>query len=146
MMIMKIAAAAAVLFASAAAPAAAAPPPKTFESDRTMADQPIEVPAGPLQVNVQSSVLQNAGDKIPVHMHFWPRYVYVQSGTVDVTLIDRRITQRFSAGDVIVEPIGLWHKGIVVTGPVTLVSVEQVPPGRVNKIEPPACDCPPPRR
>ena len=145
-MTVKIAAAAAVavLFASTTV-SAAAPPPNPFESDRTMADQPLTVPEGPLQVNVQSTVLQ-AGDKIPVHMHFWPRYVYVQSGTVEVTLIDSKVTQQFGKGDVIVEPIGLWHKGVAIAGPVTLVSVEQVPPGRVNKIEPPACDCPSPRR
>lgn len=144
-MTVKIASAAAILFLSAAASAEAPPPPNPFESDRTMADQPLAVPVGPLQVNVQSTVLQ-AGDKIPVHMHFWPRYVYVQSGTVEVTLIDSKVTQQFGKGDVIVEPIGLWHKGVAIAGPATLVSVEQVPPGRVNKIEPPGCDCPPPRR
>ena len=143
MTVKKVAAAAAILFTSTAAPAAA--PPNPFQSDHTMANQPLVVPEGPLQVNVETTVLKIT-DKIPVHMHFWPRYVYVQKGTVEVTLIDSKVTQQFSTGDVIVEPIGLWHKGAVIAAPAILVSVEQVPPGRVNKIEPPACDCPPPRR
>lgn len=144
-MIARFAVAGATALFAATVGAAPEPPPNPFESSQTMAGQALEVPQGPLQVNVASAVLKT-NDEIPVHMHFWARYVYVQSGTVSVTLIDRGITQTFTAGQVIVEPIGLWHKGLVVAGPATLISVEQVPPGRANKIEPPACNCPPPRR
>jgi quercetin dioxygenase-like cupin family protein len=143
-MIVRTAVAAAIFFTPAVGLAAAPPPPNPFESGRTMAGQALEVPEGPLQVNVASSVFQ-AGDVIPTHLHFWSRYVFVQSGTVEVTLIDQGITQTFTAGQVIVEPIGLWHKGRIIAGPANLIYMEQVPPGRVNKIEPPACNCPPPR-
>jgi quercetin dioxygenase-like cupin family protein len=122
------------MLAASVGNAQGAPPPNPFQGQQTMAGQALQVPDGPLQVNVSSAVLPDHA-VIGTHMHFWSRYVYVQTGTVQVTLIDKGITQTFGPNSVIVEPIGLWHCGVVVDGPATLITVEQVPPGRENKIE-----------
>ena len=123
----------------AAAFLAAAPPPPTtpiIDTDKTMAGQPLVVPPGPLRVVATRTVL-SAGATIPTHMHFWARYVYVESGEVHLTLAGSGETRRYKAGEMIVEPIGKWHSGRIVRDSV-LVATEQVPPGRCNTIKPPA--------
>jgi quercetin dioxygenase-like cupin family protein len=122
------------------AAAAPAPPPPTIVIDTgsTMAGQPLVVPSGPLQVVATRSVLP-AGAEIGTHMHLWARYVYVESGEVQLLLAGAGMARTFKAGEMIVEPIGKWHSGKVVKDAV-LVSVEQVPPGRCNTVKPPSGD------
>ncbi|HEX6376430.1 MAG TPA: cupin domain-containing protein [Allosphingosinicella sp.] len=121
-----------------------APPPKTqppqliIDTTTTMAGQPLVVPEGPLEV-VATRIVMSAGATIDTHMHFWARYVYVQSGEVKLTLLDSGETETFRAGQMIVEPLGKWHSGAIVSDTV-LVAVEQVPPGRCNTVKPPAGD------
>ena len=129
--------AASALLAAAAAPAAA-PVPGTkliVDTGTTMAGQALSVPPAPLRV-VATRVELKAGSAVPTHMHFWARYVYVERGEVQLTLADSGATRTFKAGEMIVEPIGKWHKGKIV-GDTILVSVEQVPPGRCNTVRPP---------
>jgi quercetin dioxygenase-like cupin family protein len=133
------------LLAAAAAPTAA-PAPGTkliVDTGTTMAGQALSVPPAPLRV-VATRVELPAGSAVPTHMHVWARYVYVERGEVQLTLLDSGTTRTFKAGEMIVEPIGKWHSGRIVSDTV-LVSVEQVPPGRCNTIKPPeagkAKDC-----
>jgi quercetin dioxygenase-like cupin family protein len=72
---MAIAIAAALLSAAPAPP----PPAAIIDSDRTMAGQPLVVPPGPLRV-VATRIVLPAGATIGTHLHFWARYVYVESG------------------------------------------------------------------
>jgi quercetin dioxygenase-like cupin family protein len=128
-----------MLMTFAAALLSAAPPaPATsiIDTDRTMADQPLAVPSGPVRVVATRTVLP-AGAMIPTHMHFWARYVYVESGEVQLTLTGSGATRTYRAGEMIVEPIGRWHSGRIVRDSV-LVATEQVPPGRCNTVRPPA--------
>jgi quercetin dioxygenase-like cupin family protein len=107
------------------------------DTDKTVAGQPIAVPDGPVRV-VATRLVLPAGAQIDTHMHFWARYVYVESGEVRLTLAGSGKTSFFRAGQMIVEPIGKWHSGTIVSGPAVLIAVEQVPPGRCNTIRPPA--------
>ena len=133
-------------FLSAAAAPAAPPAPGTaliIDTRTTIAGQPLVVPPEPLRV-VATRIVLPAGSAIGTHMHFWARYVYVQSGEVQLTLADTGATRTFKAGEVIVEPIGKWHSGKIV-GDTVLVAIEQLPPGRCNIVRPPeagkANDC-----
>jgi quercetin dioxygenase-like cupin family protein len=101
-----------------------------------MAGQKLVVPPGPLKV-VATRIVLPAGATIGTHMHLWARYVYVESGEVQLTLTGAGTTRTFKAGEMIVEPIGKWHSGRIVRDTV-LVATEQVPPGRCNTIRPPA--------
>lgn len=123
---------------AAALLSAAAPAPTTpiIDTDRTMADQPLAVPPGPIRVVATRAVLP-AGATIPTHMHFWARYVYVESGEVQLTLTGSGATRTYRAGEMIVEPLGKWHSGKIIRDTV-LVATEQVPPGRCNTVRPPA--------
>ncbi|HYE26745.1 MAG TPA: cupin domain-containing protein [Allosphingosinicella sp.] len=123
------------LVAAAATSAASAQVTTVVETQKTMAGQPLVAPPGPMEV-VATTIVMRAGQNIDMHMHFWPRYVYVQSGQVEVTLLDSGPPKRFNAGSMIVEPIGKWHSGRIIQDAV-LVAVEQVPPGRCNTVKPP---------
>lgn len=121
----------------AAALLAAAPGPQAVvDTDKTMAGQPLVLPSGPVRV-VATRIVLPAGATIGTHMHLWARYVYVESGEVQLTLTGAGTTRTFKAGEMIVEPIGKWHSGRIVSDTV-LVATEQVPPGRCNTIRPPA--------
>ena len=132
----------AILLLAAAAPGPA-PKPRTgliVDTGSTMAGQPLVLPEGPVQVVATRTELR-ADATIPTHMHFWARYVYVESGEVQLTLEGAGETRTFRAGEMIVEPIGKWHSGRIVRDSV-LVATEQVPPGRCNTVKPPAADAP----
>ena len=136
---------AAAAFLTAAAPMAA-PVPGTkliVDTSTTMAGQALSLPPVPVRV-VATRVELKAGSAVPAHMHLWARYVYVERGEVQLTLLDSGTTRTFRAGELIVEPIGKWHSGRIVSDTV-LVAVEQVPPGRCNTVRPPetgkANDC-----
>ncbi|MBV8685964.1 MAG: cupin domain-containing protein [Alphaproteobacteria bacterium] len=107
------------------------------DTTSTMAGQPIEAPAGPLELKAAKVTLA-AGAPVPVHMHFWARYVYVESGQLQVTMVDGGRSRTFRSGEMIVEPIGKWHFGKAGPAGAVLIGIEQVPPGRCNTIEPPA--------
>ena len=123
---------AAALFAAAPAPQ----PTPIIETDETMAGQPLVLPAGPVRV-VSTRIVLPAGATIGTHMHIWARYVYVESGEVELILAGAGTSKTFRAGEMIVEPIGKWHSGRIVKDSV-LIATEQVPPGRCNTIRPPA--------
>lgn len=123
------------LAASLLAAAPAVQPTPVIDTEKTMADQPLVLPPGPVRVIATRSALP-AGATISTHMHLWARYVYVESGEVQLTLTGSGVTRSYKAGEMIVEPIGKWHSGRIVREAV-LVATEQVPPGRCNTVRPP---------
>jgi quercetin dioxygenase-like cupin family protein len=141
---MSVTLAAFALLAAAAQGAGPVPGTKVIaDTGATMAGQPLSLPSGPIRV-VATRVELPAGSAVPTHLHNWARYVYVERGEVRLRLVDSGETRTFKAGELIVEPIGKWHEGRIVSDTV-LVSVEQVPAGRCNTVKPPepgkANDC-----
>ncbi|HEY0131539.1 MAG TPA: hypothetical protein VGB57_09045 [Allosphingosinicella sp.] len=128
-------AAVAALVVVAAAPFAASAQLSSYATE-TMSGQRLVAPPGAMEVHVSRDQVP-AGTTIAVHMHFWPRYVLVESGEVQVTLLDGGPMETFTAGETIVEPLEKWHSGLV-TKDAVLVAVEQTPPGGCNTIHPPA--------
>lgn len=113
--------------------AAAAPAdPVQTRYDRTMSGQPLTRPPTPFQLLVTQATFA-PGHVITCHRHSWPRYVYLQSGNLRVTNYATRAVYDFTAGQILVESIDQWHEGRVMgDAPVTLVALEQVPPGGTN--------------
>jgi quercetin dioxygenase-like cupin family protein len=103
-------------------------------STTTWSGQPYSVPSGPLQVTAQT-VEMPVGGVLGVHKHPWPRFAYVQQGTLQVTNDDAHVTRDFKAGEFVVEAIGQWHHAKVIGDqPVKLLVIDQTPPGKVNLV------------
>ena len=103
-------------------------------STTTWSGQPYSVPSGQLQVTSQTVVIP-AGGALGVHKHPWPRFAYVQEGTLRVTNDDAHVTRDFKAGEFVVEAIGQWHHAEVVGDQaVKLLVIDQTPPGKVNMV------------
>ena len=98
----------------------------------TASGQPIDVPIHPEVVVSRYEIAPNA--TLPMHEHPYPRYAYVLSGALEVTVFGGK-TYRYKAGDFIAEVIGQWHTGRN-TGdtPVRLLVIDQVVPGHSNTI------------
>ncbi|HEX9965753.1 MAG TPA: hypothetical protein VGB04_12320 [Allosphingosinicella sp.] len=126
-------AAVAALVVATVAPFAASSQVNSYATE-TMSGQRLVAPQGAMEVHVTRDEVPSG--PIPMHMHFWPRYVFVESGEVQVTLLDGGAMQTFTKGQTIVEPLEKWHSGVVVTKKAVLISVEQTPPGGCNTIYP----------
>ncbi|TGP55954.1 cupin domain-containing protein, partial [bacterium M00.F.Ca.ET.229.01.1.1] len=75
----------------------------------TASGQPITLP--PKNVEVQVSAYEIApGATLPVHKHPFPRYAYVEAGTLKVTNVETGNSNTYKTGDFIVETIGQWHQ------------------------------------
>jgi quercetin dioxygenase-like cupin family protein len=96
----------------------------------TISGQPLADPPKPFELLVTRATFAS-GHVISCHRHSWPRYVYIHAGRLRVTNQETRQVKEFTAGEVVVEAIGQWHHGDVLET-VTLVAMEQVPPGRDN--------------
>lgn len=124
--------------ALAAGPAVAEEPSvkvKTlYSGTRNVAGQPIELPPGPLTLIVSEYAIA-PGAVLPVHLHPYQRYAYVEAGILRVTSADTGAATVYKAGDVIVEMVDLWHSGANIgTDPVRLLVIDQVPPDKENTI------------
>lgn len=108
--------------------------PATSRTATTAAGQPIILPAGPAELVVAVTALP-PGAVVPMHRHLHPRYVTVEEGSLRMTFADGRPGRDFGPGDVIVEPIDVWHEGRVTSaGPARLRGFDLVPPGQTNMI------------
>jgi len=98
----------------------------------TAGGQPIDVPAHPEVVVSRYEIAPNAS--LPMHEHPYPRYAYVLSGTLEITVLGGK-TYRYKAGDFIAEVIGQWHTGRNIGDtPVRLLVIDQVVPGHSNTV------------
>ena len=69
-----------------------------------------------------------------MHEHPYPRYAYVLSGTLEITVLGGK-TYRYKAGDFIAEVIRQWHTGRNIGDtPVRLLVIDQVVPGHSNTV------------
>jgi quercetin dioxygenase-like cupin family protein len=100
----------------------------------TSSGQPIVLPQKDAQVIVSTYEIP-AGAVLPKHKHPFPRYGYVQAGTIEVTNIDTGKTATFKTGDFILEAVDQWHfgtnKGDV---PVKLLVIDMVEKGQSNTV------------
>lgn len=105
-----------------------------ISSTVTSSGQPIVLPQKDAQVIVSTYEIP-AGAVLPKHKHPFPRYAYVQAGTIEVTNIDTGKTATFKTGDFILEAVDQWHfgtnKGDV---PVKLLVIDMVEKGQSNTV------------
>jgi quercetin dioxygenase-like cupin family protein len=92
----------------------------------TASGQPITLPQKNVEVLVSSYQIA-PGAVLPVHKHPFPRYAYVEAGTLQVTNVESGKSTTYKTGDFIVEMIGQWHQATNIgTDPVKLLVIDQV--------------------
>ncbi|CCV14411.1 cupin domain-containing protein [Mesorhizobium sp. STM 4661] len=100
----------------------------------TASGQPIVLPQKNVEVLVSTYDIA-AGATLPVHKHPFPRYAYVQAGTLQVTNVETGKSNTYKTGDFIVEMIGQWHQATNVgADPVKLLVIDQVEQGTKNTV------------
>jgi quercetin dioxygenase-like cupin family protein len=100
----------------------------------TASGQPITLPQKNVQVLVSSFEIA-PGATLPVHKHPFPRYAYVEAGTLQVTNVETGKSTTYKSGDFIIEMIGQWHQGTNVgADPVKLLVIDQVEEGTKNTV------------
>lgn len=105
-----------------------------LSSTVTSSGQPIVLPQKDAQVIVSTYEIP-PGAVLPKHKHPFPRYGYVQAGTIDVTNVDTGKTQTFKTGDFILEAVDQWHYGATVgTETVRLLVIDMVEKGATNTV------------
>jgi quercetin dioxygenase-like cupin family protein len=101
---------------------------------QTASGQPITLPQKNIQVLVSTYDIA-PGATLPVHKHLFPRYAYVQAGTLQVTNVETGKSTTYKIGDFIIEMIGQWHQAANVgDGPVKLLVIDQVEEGTQNTV------------
>lgn len=101
----------------------------------TNTGQPITLPQGPVEVTVTRIVVA-AGTTLPVHKHPYPRYAEVEAGRILVMNLQTGTDREYGPGDFIVEAIGQWHTGAVIsTTDARLLVIDQHPAGESNTIQ-----------
>ncbi|CCV07451.1 Cupin 2 conserved barrel domain protein [Mesorhizobium metallidurans STM 2683] len=100
----------------------------------TASGQPIVLPQKNVEVLVSTYDIA-AGATLPVHEHPFPRYAYVQAGTLQVTNVETGKSNAYKSGDFILEMIGQWHQATNIgTDPVKLLVIDQVEQGAKNTV------------
>lgn len=100
----------------------------------TSSGQPIVLPQKNAQVIVSTYEIP-PGAVLPKHKHPFPRYGYVQAGTIAVTNIDTGKTETFKTGDFILEAVDQWHYGATVgTETARLLVIDMVEKGQANVV------------
>lgn len=100
----------------------------------TSSGQPIVLPQKDAQVIVSTYEIP-PGAVLPKHKHPFPRYAYVQAGTIAVTNTDTGKTEIFKTGDFILEAVDQWHYGANTgTEPVKLLVIDMVEKGATNVV------------
>lgn len=100
----------------------------------TASGQPITLPQKNVEVQVSSYQIA-PGAILPVHKHPFPRYAYVEQGTLKVTNVETGVASTYKSGDFIVEMIGQWHQATNIgADPVKLLVIDQVEQAAKNTI------------
>ena len=100
----------------------------------TASGQPITLPQKNVEVIVSTFDIA-VGATLPVHKHPFPRYAYVQAGTLQVTNVETGKSNTYKTGDFIIEMIGQWHQATNIgDGPVKLLVIDQVEQGAKNTV------------
>ena len=100
----------------------------------TAAGQPLVLPQGPVELTVSTYDIA-PGAQLGVHRHPYPRYAYVTAGTLTVINAESGAETVYTAGNVIVEMVGIWHYGANRgSDPVHLIVIDQDPPGQPSTV------------
>ncbi|MBZ9817874.1 cupin domain-containing protein [Mesorhizobium sp. CA4] len=100
----------------------------------TASGQPITLPQKNVEIQVSSYQIA-PGATLPVHKHPFPRYAYVEQGTLKVTNVETGASNTYKTSDFIVEMIGQWHQATNIgTDPVKLLVIDQIEQGAKNTI------------
>ncbi|TIX12351.1 MAG: cupin domain-containing protein, partial [Mesorhizobium sp.] len=100
----------------------------------TASGQPITLPQKNVEVIVSTFEIA-VGATLPVHKHPFPRYAYVEAGTLKVTNVETGNSNTYKTGDFIVEMIGQWHQATNIgDSPVKLLVIDQVEQGAKNTV------------
>jgi quercetin dioxygenase-like cupin family protein len=103
-------------------------------STQTIADQPIHLPEGGVEVTA-SLVTVQPGAALPIHQHPNVRYGYILTGSLTITNFETGKTMSFGKGEFIIESIASWHSGANEGAvPVTLLVIDQARPGEQSTL------------
>ncbi|WP_407158465.1 cupin domain-containing protein [Bradyrhizobium sp. STM 3557] len=100
----------------------------------TSSGQPIVMPQKDVQITVSTYDIA-PGAKLPEHKHPYPRYGFVEAGTLRVTNLQTEKTETYTQGSFILEAVDQWHKAENVGGdPVKLLVIDVMPKGATSTI------------
>lgn len=100
----------------------------------TSSGQPIVMPQKDVQIVVSSFDIA-PGATLPEHEHPFPRYGYVESGTLRVTNVETGKTATYGPGSFILEAVGQWHKAENAgTVPIKLLVIDVMEKGANNTV------------
>ena len=93
----------------------------------TITGQPIVVPQGPDVILTRATLKPN--QRLPVHKHPYPHYVYVLSGVLTVVKWPSGDCLTVAKGGFIAEPVDTRHYGVNNgTEDLNLITIDHVPP------------------
>jgi quercetin dioxygenase-like cupin family protein len=100
----------------------------------TSSGQPIVMPQGEVQMTVSTYEIA-PGAKLPEHKHPYPRFGFVQTGTLRVTNVETEKTETFKQGSFILEAVDQWHKAENIgSDAATLLVIDVMPKGATSTV------------
>ena len=103
-------------------------------SSVTSSGQPIMMPQKDVQITVSTYDIA-PGAKLPEHKHPFPRYGFVESGTLRVTNLETGKSESYGQGGFILEAVDQWHKAENIgSDPIKLLVIDVMPKGATSTI------------
>ncbi len=100
----------------------------------TSSGQPIVMPQKDVQITVSTYEI-TPGARLPEHKHPFPRYGFMESGTLRVTNIETGKAETYNQGSFILEAVDQWHKAENIgSDPVKLLVIDVMPKGAVSTV------------
>jgi quercetin dioxygenase-like cupin family protein len=100
----------------------------------TSSGQPIVMPQKDVQITLSTYDI-SPGAKLPEHKHPYPRYGFVEAGTLRVTNLQTEKTETYEKGSFILEAVDQWHKAENDgSDPVKLLVIDVMPKGATSTI------------
>jgi len=105
-----------------------------ISTNTTAIGQPISLPKSNAEVRMSIYEIP-VGATLPVHKHPYHRYAYVLAGKLRVVVVENSRTFEYAAGDVVIEMVDAWHRGVNIGDvPVRLLVIDQVEAGQQNTV------------
>ena len=103
-------------------------------SSVTASGQPIVMPQKDVQITVSTYDIA-PGAKLPEHKHPFPRYGFMEAGTLRVTNTETGKSETYKQGGFILEAVDQWHKAENIgSDPVKLLVIDVMPKGAASTI------------
>ena len=100
----------------------------------TSSGQPIVMPQKDVQITVSTYDIA-PGAKLPEHKHPFPRYGFVETGTLRVTNVETGKSETYQQGGFVLEAVDQWHKAENVgSEPIKLLVIDVMPKGATSTI------------